>query len=269
MIEQVRAIIYRLKRFVAERLASVNERPLLVVGNQKSGTTVIAALLAEYAGYTSLLDFDYDAAVQLVNVQKEKMTFDDFVESHTLEFSRDLVKEPHLTFLLSKLHRRFPEAQYLMIVRDPRSNIRSILNRVNIRGDQLEINVSDLQGLHLVWRYILTNEGLGLNGENYIERLAYRWNHAVDQYREHHESVRLVRYEDFLASKATTIETVAHSFGLPKRNEIANKVDIQYQPKGNREVSWKQFFGQKNLEAIESICGSRMKHLGYSPKMRH
>jgi len=266
MIEQARATIYRFKQFVAERIASVNERPLFVVGNQKSGTTVVAALLAEYAGYTSMLDFDYNAAERLVDVYKGKMAFDEFVGSHSLEFSKDLVKEPHLTFLLPELYERFPHAQYVTIVRDPRSNIRSILDRVKIQGNKQKIDASDLQRLELIWRYILKNEGLDLEGENYVERLAHRWNFAADQYREYRQTMHLIRFEDFLASKVKTVEAVADSLGLTKRNDISDRVDVQYQPRGNREVSWEKFFGEKNLRAIESICGSRMKHFGYRTK---
>ncbi|MGB3513644.1 MAG: hypothetical protein WBA93_31450 [Microcoleaceae cyanobacterium] len=32
-----------------------------------------------------------------------------------------------------------------------------------------------------------------------------------------------------------------------------NIIDIQYQPCGNREITWQDFFGEGNLRSIETI----------------
>jgi hypothetical protein len=45
-------------------------------------------------------------------------------------------------------------------------------------------------------------------------------------------------------------------------------VDVQYQPRGDRGVSWLEFFGRENLRRIEGICGGRMAQLGYRPTLQ-
>ena len=48
-------------------------------------------------------------------------------------------------------------------------------------------------------------------------------------------------------------------------NDISDKVDRQYQRRGDRNVSWPDFFGPDNLARIERICGDRMQRFGYLP----
>jgi len=75
----------------------------------------------------------------------------------------------------------------------------------------------------------------------------------------------LAKYEDFMSDKCRYIAELAKQLGVPKRNNIDSKVDIQYQPRGkDRHVSWEEFFGKQNLKRIERICGTRMEKFGYS-----
>jgi hypothetical protein len=40
-------------------------------------------------------------------------------------------------------------------------------------------------------------------------------------------------------------------------------VDQQFQPKGDRGISWNDFFAPESLNAIERICRAEMDLLGY------
>ena len=83
---------WRTKRAIRSALSTVNETPILVLGNQKSGTTAIAALLAERAGLSATLDVEEMTAENEQEMHRRKRGAKDFVASHKLEFSRDLVK---------------------------------------------------------------------------------------------------------------------------------------------------------------------------------
>ena len=92
------------------------------------------------------------------------------------------------------------------------------------------------------WKNVIWNTGLDLPGGTYIERLAHRWRYAATLYQRYAAETRLVRYEDFCERKEETITSLAQRLGLPGRNDIADKVDEQYQPRGsNREASWEAF----------------------------
>jgi len=184
-------------------------------------------------------------------------------------FAADIIKEPALTLYLPSLLEIWPRGQWVFLIRDPRDNIRSILNRLQLPGNLTDLGSSQWDDLPTdQWRLIFDGRLLGTRGANYIETLANRWNLTVKIYREHRERIHLLRYEDFLADKAGTIQRLAGQLGLAVRHDIRASVDIQFQPKGDRSVSWGDFFGADNLGRIERICADGMKELGYSPTSR-
>ncbi len=252
-----------LKTKIASLFCSVQEAPIFVLGNQKSGTTAIAALLAEFANLTATLDLAFITSTQIVKMYNATMSVDTFVNRHQLAFSKDLIKEPHLTFMYDSLHNHFPKASFILVVRDPRSNIRSILNRLKIPGDLPSILLQEWKEINDQWCPVLDGSWMGLTGTTYIEMLAARWNRAVDIYLSHQDTIQFVRYEDFAADKLNVIRQLALHLGLPETNDITPRLDHPFQPVGNRSISWIDFFGAQNLHCIEQMCASRMERLGY------
>lgn len=245
------------------RGSRIQEHPVFVLGNQKSGTTVIAALLAKYAGVSSTIDFRYPSSVELIKVLTGELSMKSFVRRRAWHFTRKVIKEPGLTYVYEPLARRFPDAQFVMIIRDPRDNIRSILNRLDISGDLENITPEHLGAMNLIWRKILKGEALGLQGSNYIDTLALRWNDAAETYLKHSDNVHLIRYEDFNAEKAQSIADLAQTLGLPQENDISAEVDVQYVTRGNRKISWEDFYSDRNLKLIENRCGEYLERLDY------
>jgi hypothetical protein len=107
---------------------------------------------------------------------------------------------------------------------------------------------------------------MGLKGENYIELLAKRWKRAAAVYRENRDAMHLVRFEDFLDDKVRTIDSLAVSLNLNPVEDISDQVDVQFQPRGNRDISWMNFFGEDNLRRIDTTCSPEMEALGYAPQ---
>lgn len=250
---------------VSRRLfPSVNKEAIFVFGNQKSGTTVIAALLSDFGGLSSTLDIPTITIEEQELLHLRQLAFDDFLSKHKYEFSSDLIKEPCLTFLYKDLRKTFPFSKTVFIIRDPRDNIRSILNRLNVRGD-LDI-VENFNDLHIAWQRVVDNRWMGLKYTHYIDSLAARWNYAAGIYMDYSNEIILVRYEDFLVNKAKFIENLAQQLDIPQANDISQKVDVQYQPKGNHNISWIDFFGEENLTRIEKICVERMTLFDYNTK---
>lgn len=262
---QKKYFIYPYKT-VMNLFSSVNRSPVWVLGNQKCGTTAIAVLIAEYGSLSRTIDFGhsaYDAASKLIEVNKNNLSVKEFIDCYQCYFSKDLIKEPHLTFLFDKFLPHLPNAKCIFVTRDPRDNIRSILNRVGLSGDKQEINIHKRSNILPIWKQILTNKGLSAEKDSYIEKLAYRWCLAADMFLKNEEKMIMIRYEDFKANKEQSITNLCKKLSIKRRQDITNKVDIQYQPKGNSKICWKDFFGQQNLELIETICQSRMQQMGY------
>jgi hypothetical protein len=123
---------------------------------------------------------------------------------------------------------------------------------------------------HKIVKSIVDPNIWGGKQENYVGVLAHKWNMATDIFLRHQDRVLLAKYEDFLVDKCSYIEQLAQQLDIPKINDIADKVDIQYQPRGkDRGVPWKDFFGLENLNRIEKICGNHMKKFGYAVGCLH
>lgn len=244
------------------KTAQVHPAPIFILGHHKSGTTVIASLLAEISGQQVTLDMFNQ--IDRKSYWRDKLfnrqlPFSDFVQAHKFYFSTCLNKAPNLTFFYDELRQCFPKATFIFVIRDPRDTIRSILNRLGIPG-----NLDKLQSTEgIAWQSMIAGRNPDVIGDNYIERLANRWNLAADTYISHGEEISLIRYEDFVLDKSGAISNLASQVGLTPIHNIADKINIQYQPRSDRTISWPTFFGIDNLRRIEAICSDRMNYFGY------
>jgi len=255
----------RAKRIVQNRLARINRQPLIFLGKGKSGTTAIAALFAEATGKTVALDIPALFIDGIRPILLGRSDLSGVVARERLAFSHDIIKQPTLTWFYDELRDCFPDAKFVMIIRDPRDNIRSVLNRMEVPGDLADLSPEMVRDIHGGWWWHFEEPWLlGLTGANYIELSANRWNLATDVYRSYSDQMLLVRYEDFMHDKVGSIAALAEQLGFPVVNDIAASSERQYQPQGkDRDKSWSEFFGPRNLEIIERICRSRMAEFDY------
>ncbi len=244
-----------------------NDYKLIILGNQKTGSTAIAALIgmrSDNAVALDLKDAITDVSWQLV--QKYKVGyFSDFVFKYKNDFSKRIIKEPSLTFYKEELDLLFPNSEYIYISRHPVDNIRSILNRLKIPGHLEGIDFDDWDELNMypIWRLALDSTWLGQPKGNYIESLAYRWCVASQCYLKSPNDMYLIKYEDFTQNKVETIDIACDRFSLPKLRDISESQNRQYQTKGSSEIDPEEFFGPKNLEKIRKICGDTAEKFGY------
>src|SRR4029453_8279736 len=139
-----------------------------------SGTSAIAALLAQASRQTLTLDIRRaidDPALQL-RLRFGLETVDEFVDRHRFEFSRQIVKEPALTFCHDALVRSFPQSKFVFVVREPHANVRSILNRLQLPGSLEELDLDSVPSLRRsAWRLVLDPAWLGHRASHYIDGL--------------------------------------------------------------------------------------------------
>lgn len=247
----------------------INEQPVIVLGNQKAGTSAIAALLARATGRSYDIDIGGFRNREYAALHAGTRSLRALIEARArIEFSKGVVKEPNLTFLADQLVAAFPEARFVFIVRDPRANIRSTLNRLQVPGNLPRINPQDYPQLSPIWRSILYNEWVSDASEplHYIGRSATRWRVAAQHYFDHEDRMALIRYEDFNRDKQAAIERLAQRLDLPVTHDISDRVDIRFQPKGNNRSTFVDFFGPENLALIERTCTPLMQKFDYQPE---
>jgi hypothetical protein len=240
----------------------------IILGNQKTGSTAIADLIAKRTGSSVTLDIQsvLSKPSWLLEQRYHLADFSDFIFQHQHEFDRKIVKEPSLTFFYNDLVKWMPEAKYVFIVRNPFDNIRSILNRLKIPGDLKDINIDDWPELSYMptWKLAVDSTWLGCPNGSYIEALAYRWCVAADVFLENNDAMYLIKYEDFLKDKVGVVDDVCRYFCLGSENDISEFLGKHYQSKGNRGTNLFDFFGRENYEKIENICRARARKFDYN-----
>lgn len=242
--------------------------PIIVLGNQKAGTTAIAALLAECIGGTFISDVLYKNGLQLKDLLDEDPSLDALIRSHPESFRATVVKDNEFTFVYPSLARAFPQASFVFVVRDPRHNIRSVLNRLKLPGSLDSLPAEQYAQLRKKlpgWHTILTGSSFGSRTGHYIDVLADRWVRANEVYLRASGQMTLARYEDFDADKRPVIERLTTELGCSVVNDISGSQDRQFQPLGDRSITPAAFFGRENLERVERRCGTLMGSFGYEP----
>jgi hypothetical protein len=237
--------------------------PIVVLGNQKSGTTAIGALLAIHLEKPVTLDMPA-LWYEIDKILRGQRPLRSFVHRYACYFNGGVVKEPWLTFAFSELRTIFPAGKYVLVLRDPRDNIRSMLDRLSMPG-HLEANPPALGALPTGWRQAFDPSLLGCACEHYVDVLAERWNRAASLPKcPGGDALVVARYEDFVRDKMGFIADLADRLGERGHADISEHVDRRFQPRGQlREVGWQDFFGKQNLARIESRCRTLMEAYRY------
>jgi hypothetical protein len=263
-VKFLRDVNLKIKNYIAAKKIWPTGYPIIILGNQKSGTSAIAVLLAELGGLSKIIDIPETWWPNLEKLLSHEIKFSEFYFDYRFRFNYQIIKEPNLTFFYPEIKNLFPKAIFIFVIRDPRDNIRSFLNRMNIDGDLISLEKSNIK-MPEKWKIAFDNKQWNSKYEHYIEILADRWRFITEIYLQNPNEFIQVKYEDFKESKIESIRNLAQRLGIAEKNDISSKVDIQYQPKGNNNTSWIDFFGEENLHRIEIICKDHMLQFGYKP----
>lgn len=255
-----RRVFYRLEGYVRP----LEKEPIFVLGNQKSGTSAIAALLGERTEKEYSIDLRDEIRHPVFDrVFRNELSIDNLIKKNRLDFTRKIVKEPNLSCLYPELKAGFPRAKFAMVVRDPRDNIRSLLDRHQLDGSLPSLDVDQLAALGPAWEAIIYNRGLGIEGKNHIEHMAKRWQFIAQLYQDNAEDMVLVRYEEFKKDKVGTIDALARELGLEPTKNIDSLLERPFQKPGKPIRDYRSYFGEANYATIIESCRVGMKDLRY------
>lgn len=260
---------YRLQESWRRQTAHINPNPIFVFGNQKAGTSAIAALLGEATGLSYTIDIFCLYQGLEERLLNGESSFDEVINRGQYYFSKHIIKDPGFTFFYDEIASRFPSSKRIFVLRDPRHNIRSILNRLKLPGNLDDLSPEQWQTLKQQfpgWYPVLEGSLTGHKGKTYIETLALRCQRVLQLYCQQQAELVPVYYEAFNQNKVSSIYQLATQLDLQVKQDINHVKDVQFQPKGNTQVSLEQFFGSANLQCIEEICGETMLAVGYPLK---
>lgn len=252
----------RLHRRTSRRIDPARYDGIFVLGNQKTGSTAIAHLLARYAGL-SLCSYVRPMARYQKCIVNGTLPLARFVQAQRYYFRAEVVKDNELTLFTDQVHEIFPHARLLYIVRDPYQNIRSILDRLDLPGQCQHLDTLDIADGG--WKMVVDNRWQGFRQEDSIRSLAMRWQQCAELAPEMTARCLVIRYEDFLADKERKIAEVAGFFELGQVNEITDLCVKRFQPRGrHRDLASEAFFSQEALDIIAKTCRDGMRRFGYA-----
>ncbi|MAC16943.1 MAG: hypothetical protein CMC97_01400 [Flavobacteriales bacterium] len=252
----------------------VNPDAIYVFGCQKSGTSAVAQLTAMAGGLSATVDIPTIWRTPVSDIVKGQSAVKDLVEIHRPYFSRELVKEPGLTPILEHVAAHVGLRKVVFVVRDPFTNVRSMLQRRGLEGNRPELAAEEFAAMmkgnwHWTydWPYAYRPQAkFWSEGRHYVEGLGFLWSScvaAMQRAEENGVKVHVVRYEDFVKDKRGTVERILADFGRPVRQDVSAHVDVRFQPKGDHSISVEDFFGAANSAMLEEVTRSRAHLFGY------
>jgi len=267
MVSRIRHLLQPFAWRIRSLFSAEVENPIIVLGNQKTGTTVIAALIGQASGKQVTLDFMHLYPTLTDRLLSGELSFTDMRRKCRYHMNQQILKEPGLTLFCDDLCLAYPRSKIVLILRDPRENIRSILNRLKLRGDWEQIPEEEMCRLRMTvapeWLMVLEGDRFGHAGKNYVDSLARRCAICFNYALANRERFHIVRYEDFKEDKKNFIEGLCLELELDVSGDIQGLVDVQYQPKG-ASVDHLQFFGEENLACIDAACLKYYKEFDYA-----
>jgi hypothetical protein len=250
-------------RNLSARLDLKSLSPVLVLGNQKTGSTAIAELLAAWGTLTAATDI-HPLQSPDCHLRNDPAAVERFVQRCRYYFRHDLIKENALTPATDALLEVLPRARPVYVVRHPVHNVRSILDRLGLPGNPRPLHTLDLSDGG--WRPIVENRHFEGEADDHVTALAQRWSDTTAIYRRHRDRLTLVRYEDFMADKEDCIRRLAARLSVPHENDIRPLLDVPFQPRGqHRSVPPEAFFSAEALAIINRTCADGMDTLDYDP----
>lgn len=254
----------RLHALLRSRLDPSAVTAIVILGNQKTGSTAVAHLLASY-GQLSLAADVHPAQGNEQRLVNGTYPLPALLQDARYYFRHEVVKENALTPITEPLLNALPHARFVFMTRHPAHNIRSMLDRLSLPGEPLplsEINVDP------GWQSIVDGSALHLDAPDHISALALRWQTLADRYLDHQDRLQLIRYEDFQTDKTGTIARLAEQLGVPQRTDIQRLLDRPFQPRGaHRTVPLEEFFSEDALRIIDQHCAAGMHALDYTPTL--
>lgn len=240
---------------------------IFIMGNQKSGTSAIASLLAMASDKTFCIDVFVKMASYESKILDGDYLLEDFVSKASYYFKKEIVKEPEFIFFYDELNCLFPNSTFVNIVRDPFSNIRSILNRLKMTASDAEKITNLTESLlpeYPLWDLLVDTNRMPYQGRNMFEMLVSRWQYAVNIRLNYTEKNFLtVRYEDFLSDKINFINDLCISLGLEIKKDVSPYLNVNFQPKGI-SVAKENFFSEEQIDFIYENCLEDMKRYDYN-----
>lgn len=197
----------------------------LVFGHQKTGTSVVASVIAQQAQVDCSIDLP---AERLRPSDPSRVEVDELIRRSAPFSYRPLVKEPHWSLFAPRLLEALPDARAIGVLRDPVKTIESICFRLRIPTESM----STIPLVGPWWQPMLDGHGVASPSRSALENLAVRISlceqSIAEASRKFPNRIRVVSYESFVESPAQAARNLVEFLGWEATGRA--DTDRQYQP---------------------------------------
>ncbi|MGM0932665.1 MAG: sulfotransferase family protein [Bacteroidota bacterium] len=228
---------------------------ILVVGCERSGTTIISSLLSKASGLSYLNDppdswYIYPL-VRLIGVKG--FTFDLIFRI----WKYDIIKIPGFATILPQLKRIHPKKfKVIYIIRDPRDTFAAIKERLK----------EDFNGLYINTHF------LKVKGKSVCENIGLRWVKYLESAKlfetQHPKDIMFIRYEDFLEDKTKVLNLIAEFTSMKIdlsliKEDMENQANKSWSNKIEGAGRYIRDLEPEETQKINEIAKKGMKEYNY------
>jgi len=228
------------------RSAPLGERaPVFIVGLPRSGTTLVAELLAKYPRVCSRGELAWIAWLFDRSTAEAKPSLDRIAASYMAQLRRDdsdahwfIDKQPHNFHYVDFMLALWPQAKIIYCERNPRDNALSLW---------MQAFLEDVQGFSYRFDHI----------DRVMDDCRRLMNHWSERYS---ASIRLLRYESLVRDPQTHIAELAEWIG------IAGSADVSTAPATSSSISTASLW-QARQPVYASSVGRWRNYLPFVPEL--
>jgi hypothetical protein len=267
------------------RPTALDEEPVFLVGCPRSGTTLLFELLREHPGLTSIPDEGHVFWTAYNHPRRHDWRSDElgrrdvsdrehrYLETvlSALGDGQPLDKTPKNVLRLPYLREHFPRAHIVLMVRDGRSTVASLLEGWRRRRGASYLLPEQLRLRDYpsrIWRYILPPGWRDLQGSELAEVATVQYERSLDAAIAHRDLLdATVKYEDLVANPVETVESLLARLGLSSDDAVRRAArEVPDVPRGSisapRPDKWREV--EADLQPYLPRIHSSMESWGYA-----
>jgi len=244
------------------------ERPVLVLGSPRSGTTFVARSIGSVPGFADLGELPpWKAAIPRLVSQPEgeaarelRRILETVRRYGLLRGRRAVEQSPETAFVIGAALRAYPQAAIVHMVRDPRDVAASLVQKGWLReGRPGRDDVGQPYG-HYARFWVEPERRAEFDEATEARRAAWAWRRYVSAARGAPASTVDVRYEALAADAETASEPLAAHIGADPVL-LAQALGRMHDESVGR---WRRNLTPQQVDEVEAEAGELMEELGYS-----
>jgi len=253
---------------LGERLGSLDDRFVFVVGSPRSGTTFLAGAIGSLPGFVDLGEVaPVKAAVPELAAldppaaaRRLRKTLAVARRVGLVGAVRPVEQTPELAHLVDVLPLAFPEAQVVHIVRDGRDVVSSLLEKPWLRPSEAKADDAGIAYGSYARFWVEPERRAEFETTSDARRAAWAWRRYVTAARSAQAPVLELRYEELSEDPAAVAKGLASHLGA-REHELAAALARAHRTSIGRYL---RDLDEEQLADVHAEAGDLLRELGYT-----